>query len=139
MDKGHLMAMFCPACGNAARPNARFCDGCGQSLTEGVPAEAPQITSLRTEYTQVHLDWSANGIRYDDKKKIPDPLSPSRARVIAEQRVTSELNPTLQQGWSFDGPFDAAVQWEMTHKEHFFGEFYGWYRGANVKLRRVTG
>jgi hypothetical protein len=131
--------VFCPTCGNAARPNAKFCDGCGQPLAAAQEMTALSPARLRTEYTQVFLDWRANGVPYDTVKKPPDSRSEERSMAAPQQRVISELDPMLQQGWSMDGPFDSAVNWEKTSHTHFFQTaWYGRYTGAHVKLRRLT-
>jgi hypothetical protein len=54
--------------------------------------------------------------------------------------VTDSLGAMFEQGWSLDGPFDAAVKWETKQTSGAWGLSYNiWYIGAHVKLRRVVG
>lgn len=135
--------MFCPSCGNEPRPNARFCDTCGQSLASDAPVAAIAgandcATDTKFEYKRVFLDWTQDVVKWDQEKAAPHPLSPTRAAATVSDRVLGELGPMFQAGWALDGSYADAVTSEVVSKRRVLSYSpHGWYSGAHVKLRRV--
>jgi hypothetical protein len=130
--------MFCPSCGSQARPEARFCDACGQPLSVAAPGTGSKGASLRTEYRTVVLDWQANPIRTNQGKKPPHPQSQVQSEAEVNRRVLSAIQPLLDQGWTLEGPLARSVYLTESWSSDLFFSNTSKITGARITLRRQT-
>jgi len=96
------------------------------------------------EYRQEYVDLRDTDIKYLPGKEPPNPKSPERAYAAMSQIVLHRLGLLFREGWTLDGPFDAAVSTETKVPSMIYLNFdprvrgpHQKYIGATVRLRRL--
>jgi predicted amidophosphoribosyltransferase len=121
----------CGSCKTELRADARFCDVCGQPVASPSPG--------RIEYTEVSIPLKHLRIFGDGSKNPPHPESYFESSARARRAVDQHLASAFAQGWSLDGPFDAAVNFASEdHTSWLMGGNRSLYLSARARLRRVT-